>query len=248
MASLVKRALQSTWAVRLAADIIALYVRLVRITSRWETRGEENIRPFWESGQPCIVAFWHGRLLMMPPAWQTERKMHVLISQHRDGELIARAMDRFGILSIRGSTAKRGQNKGGGAALRGIVQTLKRGDCIGFTPDGPRGPRMRASMGVVAAARLAKVPIVPICYGVARRHVLRSWDRFLLPAPFNRGITIWGQPIDVSDTQESVEEATRRVEAAMNAMADACDRICNAAPIAPAEIPPESETDDAARA
>ncbi len=244
MAGTLKRILQSSWAVRLAADAIALYVRLVRVTSRWETRGEENIRAFWDNGKPCIVAFWHGRLLMMPPAWRTERKMHVLISQHRDGELIARAMDRFGILSIRGSSAKRGQDKGGGAALRGIVQTLKRGDFIGFTPDGPRGPRMRASLGVVAAARLGKVPVVPICYGVARRHAFRSWDRFLLPWPFNRGITIWGEPIDVSDTHESLEEAALRVEAAMNAMADECDRLCNAETIAPAEI----VLDDAARA
>lgn len=243
MAGALKRILHGRWAVRLAADTIALYVRLVRATSRWETHGEENIRAFWDSDKPCIVAFWHGRLLMMPPAWQTERKMHVLISQHRDGELIARAMDRFGILSIRGSSAKRGQDKGGGAALRGIVQTLKRGDYIGFTPDGPRGPRMRASLGVVAAARLGKVPIVPICYGVARRHVFRSWDRFLLPWPFNRGVTMWGTPIDVSDTHETLEEAAIRVEAAMNAMADTCDRLCQAETIAPAEI----VSDDAAR-
>ncbi len=235
MAGTLKRILQSPWVVRLAADAIALYVRLVRATSRWETRGEENIRAFWDSDKACIVAFWHGRLLMMPPAWKSPRKMHVLISQHRDGELIARAMDRFGILSIRGSSAKRGQDKGGGAALRGIVQTLKRGDFIGFTPDGPRGPRMRAALGVVAAARLGRGPIVPICYGVARRHAFRSWDRFLLPWPFNRGVTIWGEPIDVSDTHETLEEAAARVEAAMNAMADACDRLCNAETIAPAE-------------
>lgn len=235
MAEWVKRILRSTWTVRLAADAIALYVRLVRATSRWETRGEAHIRAFWDSGSPCIVAFWHGRLLMMPPAWQTERKMHVLISQHRDGELIARAMDRFGILSIRGSSAKHGREKGGGAALRSIVQTLKRGDCIGFTPDGPRGPRMRASLGVVAAARLGKVPIVPISYGVARRKAMRSWDRFLLPWLFNRGVTIWGAPIDVSDTHETLEEAAIRVEAAMNAMADECDRLCNTETIAPAD-------------
>lgn len=236
MATLLKRVLRSRLAVRLAADAVALYIRLVHLTSRWETHGAEHAAAFWASGRPFIGAFWHGRLLMMPPSWTTPRPMHVLISQHRDGELIARAMDRFGLHTVRGSAAKAGgSDKGGRAALRAILQLLKQGEYVTFTPDGPRGPRMRASTGIVAAARLAGVPIVPATYAVRRRRLANSWDRFLIPWPFNHGLYLWGAPIDVSDAAEPLEQAARRVELALNALCDEADRLCGQSPVPPAE-------------
>lgn len=237
MAGWTKRILRNTAVTSVVARAIAFYVRLVHATSRWQTIGAEYPAAFWEKSEPFLGIFWHGRLLMMPLIWTTKRKMHVLISHHRDGELIARAMDSFGIGTIRGSTAKEGKkNKGGQAALRSIVETLKRGEYVTVTPDGPRGPRMRASPGIIAAARLAGVPIVPTTYAVRRRRVINSWDRFILPWPFNRGVFIWGEPIDVhSDPSESPEQAALRVETAMNALCDKADRLCNQTPIAPAD-------------
>lgn len=235
MTGFVKRILRSRAAVRLAANVIALYVRFVHATSRWETRGAEHPARFWQEDKPFITAFWHGRLLMMPLAWTVKRPMFVLISQHRDGELIARAMDPFGIGTIRGSAAKEGRDKGGSAALRGIVQSLRRGEYVTITPDGPRGPRMRASPGIAAAARLAKVPVIPLVYAVSRRRVASSWDRFIIPLPFGRGMFIWGDPIDVSDGAETVAEAALRIETALNDLCAAADRLCGQEPIEPAE-------------
>ncbi len=241
MAGLFKRILRSAPVVRLAADAIAFYVRLVHATSRWETIGVEHPMAFWRDSRPFIGAFWHGRLLMMPLAWTTSHTMHMLISQHRDGELIARAMDPFGIGTVRGSTAKSGREKGGSAALRSILQVLKRGEYVAVTPDGPRGPRMRVSTGIVAAARLARVPILPATYGVARRRLAASWDRFMIPWPFNRGVYIWGEPIDVSsDENESLEQAALRVEAALNALCESADRHCGQIPVGPAPAAQEN--------
>jgi len=235
MAKFFKRVSRSTTAVRIAADIIVFYIRLVQRTSRWDTIGIEHPAAFWQSGRSFVGAFWHGRLLMMPAAWTSDRKMHVLISQHRDGELIARAMDRFGIGTVRGSAAKAGSGeKGGRAALRAIVQLLKQGDCVTITPDGPRGPRMRAGTGIVVAARLAGVPIMPATYSVRRRRLARSWDRFLIAWPFNRGVLLWGAPIDVSDPAEPLDQAALRVETALNALCAEADRLCGHAPIQPA--------------
>lgn len=239
MAGLWKRIQRSKPAVRFAADAIAFYVRLVHKTTRWDIRGGEHPNSYWAENKPFILAFWHGRLLMIPPTWRRDRTMHMLISQHRDGELIARAMDPFGIGTVRGSGAKAGKkDKGGGAALRIIVRQLKLNEYAGFTPDGPRGPRMRAGSGVVAAARLAKAPIIPLTYAVKRCRVINSWDRFILPWPFNRGIYIWGAPIDVhSDESESLEAATLRVETIMNAHCAEADAFCGHTPIAPASGP-----------
>jgi lysophospholipid acyltransferase (LPLAT)-like uncharacterized protein len=236
MAGLWKRIQRSKPAVRFAADAIAFYVRLVRNTTRWDIRGAEHPEAFWSDNRPFILTFWHGRLLLIPPTWRRDRRMHMLISQHRDGELIARAMDPFGIGTVRGSAAKAGKkDKGGSGALRVMVRQLKLNEYAGFTPDGPRGPRMRASTGVIAAARLAKVPILPVTYAVKRCLVLNSWDRFILPWPFNRGVYLWGEPIDVhSDTTESPEQAALRLEAIMNGLCDEADRLCGHAPIPPA--------------
>ncbi len=232
-----KRILRSKAAVRLAADLIAVYVRLVYATSRWDIRGAEHPENLWAANAPFILSFWHGRLLMIPPVWRRDRTMHMLISQHRDGELIARAMDPFGIGTIRGSGAKAGKkDKGGMGALRHIVRQLKAGEYAGFTPDGPRGPRMRASTGLVAAARLARVPILPVTYAVKRRRVINSWDRFILPWPFNRGVYLWGDPIDVySDETETPEQAAVRLETVMNDLCNQADALCGHTPIAPAE-------------
>jgi lysophospholipid acyltransferase (LPLAT)-like uncharacterized protein len=236
MTSLYKRILRSRPVTRLAADAISVYIRLVYLTSRWETRGIEHPAAFWNSGRAFVGAFWHGRLLMMPLCWPPSQPMHVLSSYHGDGELIARAMDRFHLQTVRGSTAKDGRSdKGGRAALRTILRLLKRGESVTFTPDGPRGPRMRASIGIVAAARLAGVPVMPVTYAVKRRRLADSWDRFIIPSPFNRGLYLWGAPIEVSDPAEPLEQAALRVEVALTALSDEADRLCGQTPVPPAE-------------
>ena len=127
---------------------IHLYIRLVYRTNRWTVEGGECAAPAAAEGKGFILAFWHGRLLMIPMAWQRLAPMHMLISAHRDGRIIADAVAYFGIHSIAGST-----RRGGTAALRAMLKHLKEGDCVGITPDGPRGPAMRASIGIVNAAR-----------------------------------------------------------------------------------------------
>jgi lysophospholipid acyltransferase (LPLAT)-like uncharacterized protein len=235
MDGLWKRIIHSAPVVRLAARTIELYVRFVYATSPWVTLGAEYPAQLRSEGKSYIIAFWHGRLLLMPPARTFDAPLHVLISHHRDGELIARAMRPFGLEAIRGSTAKDGRRKGGTAALRTILQALKHGGIVAISPDGPRGPRMRASTGIAAAARLAKVPVIPLGYGVARRKVMSSWDRFIVPFPFNRGVYIWGDPIDVySDSSETVEQAALRIETALNAVCAEADRYCGQTPIDPA--------------
>ncbi|MBF0094434.1 MAG: lysophospholipid acyltransferase family protein [Alphaproteobacteria bacterium] len=214
--------------------LIAVYVRLVYHTSRWEVVGGETPRGFWERGRPFIVTFWHGRLLMMPPSWETERPIHMLISQHRDGRIIARTMDYFGIGTVAGSSSK-----GGSAALRAMLRALKAGECVGITPDGPRGPRMRASAGVVNVARLSRAPVLTVTFATRRRKVLGSWDRFIVALPFTRGVFVWGRPIEVPhDADPETQERFRReIEDEMNAVAAAADRHVGAEVIDPAPLP-----------
>jgi lysophospholipid acyltransferase (LPLAT)-like uncharacterized protein len=172
-------------------------------------------------GRAFILAFWHGRLLMIPMAWQRLAPMHMLISAHPDGQIIADAVTYFGVDSIAGSTSR-----GGSAALRTMLKRLKDGDCVGVTPDGPRGPAMTASIGIVNVARLARVPILPLTYATSRRRVLGTWDRFHLALPFGRGVYLWGEPIEIAaDLDEAgLEQARRLVEERMVEMVREADR------------------------
>lgn len=215
----------------------AQYIRFVWLSGRWRVDNSAAPAALWEAQKPFIMAFWHGHLLMMPHAWRRGNAMHMLISQHRDGQLIARVISHFGLGTVAGSSSK-----GGSAALRAMLKALKAGDYVGITPDGPRGPRMRASDGIVSVARLAGVPILPCAFACSPRKVLRSWDRFQVALPFARGVILWGDPIPVPrDLDEAGLEAKRQeLEAAMNTLAEAAARRVGVDPIPPAEHPEEN--------
>lgn len=206
---------------RVLCAVIALYIRLVYATSRWTVEGGAAAQRHFRDKRPFILAFWHGRLLMMPMAWPRDLPIHMLISGHRDGRIIADAVGHFGIASIAGSSSR-----GGLAALRAMVKTLKDGACVGITPDGPRGPAMQASAGIVAAARLAQVPIIPLAYATRRRRVMKTWDCFHLAFPFTTGIHLWGEPISVPAEADEAEMARYRkeVEDALNALGREADQ------------------------
>jgi len=226
-----KRILRAERTRRLLCWLIALWIRLVYRTSRWQTVGGDIPRPFWDEGKPFILAFWHGRLMMAPMAWRRGASMNMLISAHNDGRIIADAIEHFGLGTITGS-----KSKGGMGALRAILRALGAGQNVGFTPDGPRGPAMRASPGIIAAARLTGAPIVPLSYATTHRHVLGSWDRFHVALPFSRGVFIWGEPILVAPGADAAaqEVARKLVEERLNALTAEADRRCGRVPVGPA--------------
>jgi lysophospholipid acyltransferase (LPLAT)-like uncharacterized protein len=221
MRRLFRRAIRAERVRHALCRLIAAYIRFVHATGRWTVEGGDIPKRLHEAGQPFILAFWHGRLLMMPMAWDPRQPIHMLISAHRDGRIIADAVKHFGIRSVAGSTSR-----GGAGALRAMLRTLRSGACVGITPDGPRGPAMQASLGTVAAARLAGAPVVPLSYGVSRRWVLGTWDGFQVALPFCRGVFVWGEPITVPpEADEAALESFRlMVEERLTALGEHADR------------------------
>jgi lysophospholipid acyltransferase (LPLAT)-like uncharacterized protein len=220
---LYRRILQKPPVRRALAALIAGYIRLVHKTGRWQTiRGDVPERMRAE-GKPFIVCFWHGRLLMMNLAWASDKPFYMLSSPHADGRLTTAVMGHFNIDTVAGST-----RKGGTAALRQLTRLLKNGAWAGITPDGPRGPRMRASLGAIVLARMSGAPLVPATYSVRPGKIFGSWDRFLLPLPFGRGVFAWGEPVAVAADAgpQAMEAARLLLEERMNAlMADADGRL-----------------------
>jgi lysophospholipid acyltransferase (LPLAT)-like uncharacterized protein len=229
-----KRLLRATPVQAFVAWLAALYMRFVYATSRWKTIGSEDGRATFESKAPFIGCFWHGRMLMWPSFWRARRPMWMLISDHQDGRLIARTIEHFGVATITGSTSR-----GSAMALRGMVQQIAQGASVAVTPDGPRGPRMRAAPGVAMVAKLTGTPILPVSYSSSRAIAWSSWDRFLLALPFGRGVFIVGDPVYVARDADAaaLESARRAVEAQLNRLTLEADRLCGRTPVEPAADP-----------
>lgn len=246
--SLLKRILKSDAVRRLGCWLGAQYIRLVYHTSQWEVIGREAADAHWDADKPFILAFWHGRLLLIPYAWRRGKPVRFLISQHRDGELISNTIAHLGLGSIRGSANRKdkGKNKGGVAALRAMLKSVAAGECVGITPDGPRGPRMRATEGVAAVAKLTGVPVIPVAYSMARARILGSWDRFVLAWPFSRGVVVWGEPITVSRDADAtqIEAARAEIEAALNTVTREADHRAGRVAVEPdpAPLPPPEQS------
>lgn len=178
----------------------ALLMRTIYATCKKEFYLPKNLPK-----EPFIVAFWHGELLMQPFLYHKIRPSHkiaVMISEHFDGELIARAIEHFGFESIRGSS-----KKGGARVLISAMKRLKDGYDIAITPDGPRGPRHSVAGGIVALSQKTGAKIVPFNYRADSFWQLGSWDRFVIPKPFTTLHFFVGEPFDVNGMSEEEAKA-----------------------------------------
>ena len=162
--------------------LIAGFIRMLALTLRYRLEDPQGILGR-DPGQPRIWAFWHNRILMMPYLYERfcpGRRMLMMVSRSRDGELITRIMNRFGIDGARGSSSR-----GGSDALRELLRELERPQArdIGITPDGPRGPRAKVQDGVLGLAASSGRAIYPVTTRYSRHWELPSWDRFQIPQP-----------------------------------------------------------------
>ena len=220
-----------------ACWLTAQYIRLIRSSGRWSTEGAEIPLQLLADGEPFLAAFWHGRLLMMSEAWPYDAKFNMVVSQHPDGQLIARTISHLGFGNISGSTTQ-----GGSAVMRAMLRALKNGECVGLTPDGPQGPRMHASQGIVHAARLSGAPILPLAYTARPSRLLSSWDRLMIPLPFSRGIIRWGEPIRIARaaSDETVAETAKLLENRLNDLVHQLDRSLGLPQVDPAMVEAEA--------
>lgn len=170
--------------------IAAWLIRFLGAAVQIRTEGAETVDELYRQGKRVIIAFWHGRQFMMPLAYRG-REAHILISQHRDGELISRVVARFGFRSVRGSTTR-----GGTAALRHLIRLGRSGVDLVVTPDGPKGPRQVAQSGVIQLAKATGLPIVPLTFGCSKKNSLRvgitSWCRTRVVAACSAGASRFG--------------------------------------------------------
>lgn len=164
-----------------------------------------------QRGEPFILTLWHGDLLPLL-VHHRGQGIAVLISEHRDGETVARVAHGLGLRTVRGSSTR-----GGARAIAALVRELRQGREVAITPDGPRGPARKFAPGALVAAQRAGAPLVPIGVHVDRAWRLNSWDRFVIPKPFARVTIAYGEPTRVhADTPREAAKLAARFETLMD--------------------------------
>ena len=180
-------------------------VKLLSATWRIRRQRAEIFDGFFVRGEPAVFTIWHGQILPMLVAHR-DRGVAVLISEHHDGEIIARMAERFGFRTVRGSSSR-----GASRALVELSRALESGNSVAITPDGPRGPSRSFAPGALIAAQRAGVPVVPVGMSVSRAWQLNSWDRFVVPKPFARVTIAYGDPVLLGSAspREAADQAPR---------------------------------------
>ena len=191
-----------------------MWMRTLRI--RWSGDGIQR-KPQASGGR--IYVLWHEKLLVFVDSHRNiEARM--LISSHGDGEMLARIGSRFGFKPMRGSSTR-----GGTRALREFLRDARSGFDYGLTPDGPRGPRHEFKSGAIYFASRSGLPIVPTTVSYSKCHRLRTWDQFIIPRLFARGVVQFGEEIVVPPKLDAdgLEQWRERLEAQLKDISEDTD-------------------------
>ena len=189
-------------------------------TTRVRQTGQERYLEHRRQGTPVIFVFWHSQLLPLAHYHRHEGIVG-LVSEHADGEYLARVMERYGFRTVRGSSTR-----GGTKGLKGLIREARSGRDLALTPDGPRGPAGVFKPGALAAARATGLPVIPLAAGASGGWRLRSWDGFLVPHPFSTVCIEYGRSRAVSRELDrpGIEALARELEAELEALKGRAER------------------------
>ncbi len=210
------------WRIGALSFALAGLIRGLAATVEIRYHDEAQVRSWEAEGRQFILAFWHRHLILMRYAYRGAR-MSVLVSQSWDGELTSQTLAHLGIETSRGSTSR-----GGAAGLRDLLRRARAGSDLAFTPDGPRGPLHKVQPGIVVAAAMTGLPVVPVAIGATRHKLLRSWDRMLVPLPGARVEVVYGAPLKIP-SRDAIGAGVERIEQALLEAEDRAEELARGA-------------------
>ncbi len=197
----------------MVSGLLYAIVRALGSVLRLEIRNEQAL-------DHCIVCGWHGRSLIFGNHFRN-RGYWVVISHSNDGEIQNRIFQKLGYRTIRGSTGR-----GGARAAIEAIRVLRAGGTMAMTPDGPRGPSGVVQGGVMLMAARSGAALVPVGISARPRTLAKSWDRYLIPWPFAKGLMIFGEPIhlDADADEAAIEQKRLELERRMHELQKDADR------------------------
>lgn len=213
-----------------ACALVYAIARALAFSYRFRHHGQHPARLSSGGGLGHVLAIWHQNLFAGILA-QLGQPHTVMVSRSRDGDPVANLCSRLGNVVVRGSSAKRGVDKGGKEAKEEMIEVLCTGIPGAITVDGPSGPARQVKPGIIDIARRAGVPILPYLAVAEHAWEFRSWDRFRLPMPFSRVHVYYGAAVTVTadTTDASFIQMQEQLRLALDALQQAHDLMMAAA-------------------
>ncbi len=206
---------QSRWWTKVAGFGIWTAIQLICMTLR--IRSEREVDED-EYDLPTVMCIWHNRNFVCPYAWLSaarQREMGVITSASKDGALLEHIVKYYGIKSYRGSSHRRGAT-----AFLESMASIKKGNSLTVTPDGPRGPVYTTPPGIIKRASVSGAPIVPVCVEYENCwRISKAWDKYCIPKPFSKVNILWKKPVAISAnaTDEELSQLAAELEILMRA-------------------------------
>lgn len=204
--------------IRFASVAIRLLIKTLRIKI---VNGEAITNLVCEK-KNFVTAFWHGSMMI---GWFLNRNRNAaaLVSQSKDGDVLASTLERWNYNVVRGSSST-----GGSDALTAMIFLVREDFSLAITPDGPRGPIYKMKAGAVITAKKSNVPLFLVGVGIKNKFILKSWDRFEVPKPFSKVAAIYSDPIFI-DEHLSYDETNNKIkecEDLLNKLQEDALRLC----------------------
>jgi lysophospholipid acyltransferase (LPLAT)-like uncharacterized protein len=195
----------------LATKLGWLLILVLGKLTKIEYVGREHYLRLKKSGRPFVICIWHGRMLL-PVYLLRDENIYGLVSEHKDGEMIAQTVKKLGWKTVRGSSTRSGRK----AAL-GLIKALRSGNIGCIIPDGPRGPRHEFKDGTLFIAQKTGAAIVALTFSSDRFYEFASWDRFRIWKPMSRSVVIFSKPVEVPEelTDAEFEKLRQQIQELM---------------------------------
>ena len=205
----------------LVTKLAWLFILLWGKMGRIDLRNRRYLTWLKRNNKRYIYVAWHGRMLL-PIYVHRNKKIVAMVSEHSDGEMIAKTIERIGYETVRGSSTR-----GGSKAFRQLLRALKTNGVGTILPDGPNGPRYKFKMGAVLLAQLSGAYLLPVTYSAQKPITLKSWDRFTLWWPLSKLYVIYGEPMKIprKSSSEELERYRQAIEDRMNLLQKEADAI-----------------------
>jgi lysophospholipid acyltransferase (LPLAT)-like uncharacterized protein len=168
---------------RAAVWPLSAFLRLWWRTIKVDVPGQ-NLDEILLQGEPTIFVLWHNRLFVaadMVRRFRASHPLYCLISASSDGAWLTALFSLVGIRTVRGSSSRLGREAAGE-----LLEALGKGNDVGITPDGPRGPCYEMKPGALVVARRSQSRVVLVGMDFESSWRLSSWDGFHIPKPFSR--------------------------------------------------------------
>ena len=178
---------------------------LISRSIRWEYLVQNEKSNIFNSNKEYIFCCWHNKLFLGPHLLPRNRVINALQSSHSDGMVTSLAFKYLGMNVILGSS-----KKGGMQAFRKMVKCIKLGESVAITPDGPKGPKEKVKEGIIKLAQITETSIIPLVWTTNKFKLINSWDNFVIPYPFSKGVYSFGKPIYVKKQINEYELETAR--------------------------------------